>query len=152
HVKDLNQYATMTTGKQIREELNLYSARYRSRFCNGPDRVIRLFLALGLLLLTTDLCFSQSAPEVSKVEPPGWWAGHSVNPVRVLVHGRNLTNARVETTGDGVRANSVKVNAAGTYLFVDVEINRLAQPGNRRLRIATPNGSASANFEILSPL
>ena len=35
------------------------------------------------------------APTVEKVEPPNWWAGHSINPVRVLIRGKNLTGARM---------------------------------------------------------
>ena len=29
-------------------------------------------------------------PEVTKVEPPSWWPGHSIDPVRLLVRGQNL--------------------------------------------------------------
>jgi neopullulanase len=36
------------------------------------------------------------APTVEKVEPPNWWSGHSINPVRVLVRGRNLAGARMQ--------------------------------------------------------
>ena len=47
---------------------------------------------------------------------------------------------------------AVTPNSTGTYLFVDVEISRLAKPGNRRLRITTGTGSTEANFEILNLL
>ena len=30
------------------------------------------------------------APHVTKVEPPSWWPGHSINPVRLLVRGTSL--------------------------------------------------------------
>ncbi|MDT7603145.1 MAG: neopullulanase, partial [Acidobacteriota bacterium] len=59
-------------------------------------------------------------PAVLKVEPPNWWANHSINPVRVLIRGRNLAGARVEIKGTGLRASRVSTNAAGTYLFADV--------------------------------
>lgn len=90
-------------------------------------------------------------PEVLKVEPPGWWAKHSINPVRVLVRGRNLSGARV-AGGEGLRPGPAKVNAAGTYLFVDVQISPLARAGARQLKITNGNGSANAAFEIMSPL
>src|SRR3712207_7854741 len=38
----------------------------------------------------------RSPPQVLKVEPPNWWAGHSINPVRLLIRGTNLNGARVE--------------------------------------------------------
>ena len=49
------------------------------------------------------------APSVEKVEPPNWWAGHSINPVRVLVRGKNLGGARVEAVGQGIKTGLVRV-------------------------------------------
>ena len=112
-----------------------------------------LLLFFGAVVFVAAASASRAqTPEVLKVEPPGWWAGHSINPVRVLIHGRNLSNARVEAQGPGLRAGAVKINATGTYLFVDVELSRLAKPGNRQLRITSGRGSVDANFEILNPL
>ena len=31
---------------------------------------------------------SGQAPTVEKVEPPNWWTGSSVNPVRILIRDR----------------------------------------------------------------
>ena len=91
-------------------------------------------------------------PEVFKVEPPNWWANHSINPVRVLVRGRNLAGARVEPVGSGILIGLVRVNAAGTYLFADVEVAPEARPGRRALRIIAPGGSVEVPFEISAPL
>ena len=41
----------------------------------------------------------RNAPEVLKVDPPSWWTGSSVNPVRLLIRGRNLKGARVQVVG-----------------------------------------------------
>ena len=100
-----------------------------------------LALALGLA----------AAPEVTKVEPPGWWPGHSVNPVRLLVRGRNLAGARV-AAGSGLQASRIRVNAAGTWLLVDVTIAAGAAPGVRTLRMTTAAGAAGIPFELLRPL
>src|SRR3954452_23644191 len=85
--------------------------------------------ALILVAAAASVCAAQRLPQVTKVEPPNWWAGHSINPVRVMLHGQNLGGARVEAVGQGVRAGLVRVNEAGTYLFVDVFIERNAKPG-----------------------
>ncbi|HEX8186176.1 MAG TPA: alpha-amylase family glycosyl hydrolase [Blastocatellia bacterium] len=96
---------------------------------------------------------AQAAPEVMKVEPPNWWPRHSINPVRVMIRGRNLAGAQVVATGAGLRVTGQpKVNANGTYLFVDVSIVAGAQPGARKLAITTRGGRADAPFEILAPL
>jgi hypothetical protein len=49
---------------------------------------------LALLLLCVAPALIAAPPEVTKVEPPNWWIGHSINPVRLLIRGRNLEGAR----------------------------------------------------------
>jgi glycosidase len=104
------------------------------------------------LLFTTLTCAAQNAPTVLKVEPPNWWVGHSINPVRVLIRGQHLMGAHVEAVGAGLRTGLTRINAAGTYLFVDVLIDEDAKPGRRALRITTSAGTADAPFEISAPL
>lgn len=113
---------------------------------------LRLALLLSLSISAASFCVAQSSPQVIKVEPPNWWPNHSINPVRVLIRGRNLTGARVEAVGAGVTTGLTRVNAAGTYIFVDVEIDPRATPGARRLRVTTPAGATDAPFEITAPL
>jgi glycosidase len=91
-------------------------------------------------------------PEVLKVEPPLWWAGHSINPVRLLIRGRHLKNARVQATKRGVKVGNIKFNEKGTYLFFDVTIDRRAAAGSCPIKIVTAAGSAQAPFEIAAPL
>jgi glycosidase len=101
----------------------------------------------GLAILFT----LAAAPEVSKVEPPSWWPGHSLSPVRVLVRGRNLGGGRL-AAAPGLQARNVRVNEAGTYLFADLVIAPGAAPGRKTLRLTTPGGAAEVPFELLRPL
>lgn len=108
---------------------------------------------LIVLLVGAQVCLSQNAPQVLKVDPPSWWAGGSVSPIRLLIRGSNLKNARVQVVGRGFRVvGAPKTNERGTYLFVDVAIAPGANPGPRQLRITTSNGIAHVSFEILAPL
>jgi len=102
-------------------------------------------LVLGLLASAL-----WAVPTVSKVEPPNWWPGHTVNSVRVLIHGTELTGATVQASG--LKTRNVRVNAAGTYLFVDVEIPRKAKAGSYPLQIQTANGKVAADFRLDEPL
>lgn len=86
------------------------------------------------------------------MKPPGWWAGHSVNPVRVMIRGRNLTGAHDRVDGPGLRAGSARASASGTYLFVDITIQRRAKPGQRSIHLSAADGSTQATFEVLQPL
>jgi glycosidase len=88
------------------------------------------------------------APIVDSVEPPNWWAGHSINPVRILLHGRNLAGSRVTAIGSGVSASNPHASSNGDYLFFDLSIAKAANVGPRKLKIIAPGGSTTAEFDI----
>jgi glycosidase len=74
-----------------------------------------------------------------------------MNPIRLLIHGKNLQGARVQI--DGLRIiNTPKINDRGTYIFVDVFIPPTTRAGKRSLTITTPQGPAKSSFEVLAPL
>ena len=117
----------------------------------------RLFvgLAVNISVLATIAAVSASAqanPAVTKVEPPSWWAGHTINPVRLLVRGKNFTGARVFSNSSALQTSEVFVNRNDTYLFVSVNINPRARPGSYPLKLITPQGSTSIPFSIEQPL
>src|SRR5690349_15561869 len=111
---------------------------------NLPMIFTRGIVLSAALLASALICVAQNAPAVLKVEPPNWWVGHSINPVRVLIRGQHLTGARVEAVGEGVKTGLTRINAAGTYLFVDVVIDPNAKAGRRNLRITTGSGVTDA--------
>ncbi|MGI8918472.1 MAG: alpha-amylase family glycosyl hydrolase [Pyrinomonadaceae bacterium] len=103
-----------------------------------------------IVLATAISCQAQGAPKVFKVEPPSWWAGSSINPVRLMIRGEGLKGARMSVSAPGVRVVKAPVsNEQGTCLFVDVAIAPQASPGARDLRISTTAGTASAKFDVL---
>ncbi len=117
-------------------------------------QIKRLALLLAIFI-SAGICGTAQtgAPEVFKVDPPSWWAGSSVNPVRLMIRGRNLKGARVQVVGRGVRIIGVpKINEGGTYLFFNAVIEPRALPGPRQLRITTGAGFADAWFEVVLPL
>ena len=110
-----------------------------------------LKVLIRLFCVNLWLVFSVAAqtPEILKVDPPSWWLRSSVNPVRLMIRGRNLQDAQVQG-GPGLRVvGPPKINDRGTYLFVDVQ---LTSAGQRTITITTPKGSARAPFEVLAPL
>jgi glycosidase len=106
-------------------------------------------LALGAVAALATRAPAQ-APVVTKVDPPNWWAGHSINPVRILVRGRNLAGARL-ACGRLTCAN-VRTNAAGTYAFADVRVPAGTAPGSYPLTLSTARGSAPIAFSVSAPL
>ncbi|HEX7330590.1 MAG TPA: alpha-amylase family glycosyl hydrolase [Pyrinomonadaceae bacterium] len=107
--------------------------------------LIRVF-CVNLWLISS---VAAQAPEILKVDPPSWWVRSSVNPVRLMIRGRNLHDARVQVS-PGLRVvGPPKINERGTYVFVDVFV---ASAGERTITITTPKGSARARFDVLAPL
>lgn len=109
-----------------------------------------LLITLSAVLSTV---VQAQSPTITKVEPPSWWRGSSVNPVRLLIRGTNLSGASVQPVGHGLRVIGIpKANQRGTYLFVDLSIAPTASIGTRELRVTTANGSSTTTFEVLPSL
>ncbi|MGI8897646.1 MAG: alpha-amylase family glycosyl hydrolase [Pyrinomonadaceae bacterium] len=94
----------------------------------------------------------QGSPSVTKVEPPSWWARHTINPVRLLVRGRNLQGARVRATKAGTTVSNSVVNKPGNYVFLDINIQASARPGSYPLVVETGQGVITIPFTIELPL
>lgn len=111
--------------------------------------------ALLCLMLTSfplSVPAQTSAPSVDKIDPPSWWAKHSINPVRLLVRGRNFSGARVRSAAREVTVSSVLINARATYMFVDLTISPTAHAGEYPLIVETANGRAVIPFRVESSL
>src|ERR1044072_4513107 len=115
-----------------------------TRIFKNRSALIRLFC----VHLWLSVSVAAQAPEILKIDPPSWWTRSTVNPVRLMIHGRNLQDARVDV--EGLRV--VKINNTGTYIFVDVFIPTNAKPGQRSISITTPRGTARSAFEVLAQL
>jgi glycosidase len=116
------------------------------RFSRG--RLLAIVITISIVASTGGI--AAQAPVVEKVDPPNWWAGHSINPVRLLVRGRNLAGARVACAR--VTCVVTRVNAAGSYAFVDVTVPKRLAAGSYPLTLSTANGSASIPFTVNAPL
>ena len=114
--------------------------------------IIVILLNFSVLAETESATNFQSAPQVEKIEPPNWWANHSVNPIRLLVRGANFQNAKVASKSKSLKVSNVKTNARGDYLFFDVAIAPNTKIGKYDFEVSTPNGKTTVPFEISAPL
>ncbi|MGE3617310.1 MAG: alpha-amylase family glycosyl hydrolase [Gemmatimonadales bacterium] len=103
-------------------------------------------LTTALILATLGGTAGAQTPTVEKVDPPNWWPGATINPVRVMVRGKNLTGARALCPR--LRCTGVRVNDAGTYVFVDVTIPGGARPGNYPFTLRTGAGAVEVPFTL----
>ena len=105
--------------------------------------------AIRLLWLCIGLCAASAQPLVTRVEPPGWWVNHSLNPVRLLLTGTNLTAARIQTDSAATISN-LRVLPHGNHAFLDLTIPRNAKPGAVNLKLVAPAGVTTVSFPFLA--
>src|SRR4051812_48647740 len=132
-------------------------AKAQRRRRNGKD-IFQFFgvkfnvfapLRPGVLMLLFIISSFGQAPTVEKIEPPNWWANYSINPVRVLVRGQNLSGANVlAPQNSGLKTSNVKISANGHYLFFDLTIAPNAIVGKYKIILAAQKSLTSFDFEI----
>lgn len=106
-----------------------------------------------ICLLLCGAAFSQGVPVIEKIEPPNWWTGHTINPVRVMVRGTGLKDAKVlSAKKDPIGTSNFRVNDRGDHLFFDLRIDAEAKPGKYELEIRSPAGNTRFWYEITEPL
>lgn len=91
-------------------------------------------------------------PTISKMEPPNWWANHTINPVRLLIRGAGFQNAKVTSANKLLKVSNVRVNSRADYLFFDVTIAPNAKIGKYEFDVSTTGGKTKIPFEISAPL
>jgi neopullulanase len=111
-------------------------------------RILKVTIVSIIVLCGIFAVFAQT-PKISKIEPPNWWANHSINPVRLLVRGENFRNAKVISKNTVLQVSNVRVNKNATYLFFDVTIPPTAKPAKYEFEVSTAKGKTLIPFEIL---
>lgn len=102
-------------------------------------------------MISSGIVYAQN-PLVSKVEPPNWWANHSISTVRLLVRGENFQNAKVVSKDKQLKVSDIRVNNRGDYLFFDVEIAKNTKIGKYDFDVSTAKGNVKVPFEISAPV
>jgi glycosidase len=122
------------------------------------QRAIKLLLnslavCVFALLASAAALAQNNIPHIDKIDPPSWWAGHTVDPVRLLVRGTDLRDVRVRAADAApFEVLSQTVNSAGTYMFLSLRIDATARPGDYNLIFSTANGTRPFAFRINRPL
>jgi glycosidase len=113
--------------------------------------LLRLLSIVAFLCALAVTAVAQ-APRVDKVEPPNWWAGHSINPVRVMVRGENLRDAIVTSATLQLKVSNARINPRGDYIFFDVQIDPSTPPAPYTFDLKTSSGTTKVPFYVSPPL
>jgi len=123
--------------------------------CLAEKKILRIFFSLLSIVAfahggpTLD-CYAQqaaneSAPSITKVEPPNWWVGLTPE-VMLLLSGHDLEATHVECNLPALRVSRTQATAGGNYLFIWLKIGTETKSGTAVCRITAPKGTTS--FEL----
>jgi glycosidase len=105
---------------------------------------------LGVLLAILVFVTAAAAqPRIEKADPPSWWAGSTVNPVRVLLRGEGLNIGSVRTNSSALKPSNWKASPNGHYLFLDLTIARNTRAATYKISVGDKHNVATFDFEIL---
>ncbi len=82
-----------------------------------------------LLLTVLVATLTSLNAQIDHVEPPFWWAGMKNPSLQILVHGKNISENKVELSYEGVKIKSVSSIENPNYLFIDLELSQNILPG-----------------------
>ena len=108
------------------------------------------YLKSCALILCSTVCVA--APRIDKVEPPNWWAPHTLNPIQILLTGEDLKDATVNTASRGFKISVRQSSADGRYLFVYFDIGKDVRPGTFQFQVKSATGTGDFRFALLPPL
>ncbi len=115
-------------------------------------KIIKINLFLLVIFFACFSVSAQNSPKISKIEPPNWWANHSINPVRLMVRGENFQNSSVKSVDKNLKVSNIRINSRGDYIFFDVEISKNTKAGKYNFEISNQSGKSTIPFEILPQL
>ncbi|MEZ5306647.1 MAG: alpha-amylase family glycosyl hydrolase [Pyrinomonadaceae bacterium] len=93
-----------------------------------------------------------SAPRIEKLDPPSWWAGMAINPVRILIQGGDLKGAKLSVSGKGLSISNAAYSDNGHYAFVDLKIGKKTKPGSYEIYAKNADGEVRFPFSVKSRL
>ncbi len=109
--------------------------------------MIRRFASLLLLVLFH--CSFAQRPQVTKVEPPNWWAGMKTNTIQLMVYGENLKNISATSASPQLKIIRTYEIENPSYAFIEIEISPSVKPADYSVTLISTQGTASFRFPIL---
>ena len=88
--------------------------------------IIKSLLVTGIF---TFLFFQGVSQQVSNIEPPNWWVGMNNRNLELMVHGENLHDLSPSIDSELVKLVSIQKTENPNYLWLNIEINSNATPG-----------------------
>lgn len=105
---------------------------------------------LQILIAALIFCINLFAQkhEVTKIEPPNWWAGMKGKSLQLMVYGKNLVNSSASVNSDEIKIKKIHNAESPNYLFIDLDLKESLKPGNYELTFTKDGESVKVNYQF----
>jgi len=110
----------------------------------------KTFGHLAALLLFASFGSLSTAQKIERVEPPSWFTGMKETALQLMVYGQELASYDVTTGYPGVKVATLVKTGNPNYLFVNLDINSKALPGNIPLVFTRGKQKLTHNYLLLA--
>lgn len=110
-------------------------------------KISRLF-TMAIALLSAGTVCSAAKSMVDRVDPPHWWAGMENQSVQLMFYGADINSAEVVLDYPGVKIDSIARLDSPNYLFVYLNVDKDAKPGNLEFHFKHGKKKSSYNYEL----
>ncbi len=100
--------------------------------------ISRRYILFLLLIFTNLALYSQ----IERVEPPNWWVDMNNPELQLMVHGNDISSAKVKLDYPGVELISLDVTGNPNYLFLNLELDKSTKPGTIIIQFIKENGTS----------
>ncbi|MDR3365737.1 MAG: glycoside hydrolase family 13 protein [Prevotellaceae bacterium] len=83
-----------------------------------------------------------------RMEPAFWWTGMKNSELQLLVHEKNIANAKVKLSYAGVKLEKIVAVENLNYLFLYLKIGKEAQPGLLKFTFTDGKKQSTQTFEL----
>ena len=107
---------------------------------------------IRIILVPIALCLcvqAMKAVGIERMDPPFWYTGMKNHEVQVMLYGKNISNADFSMKDyPGVTVKEVAKVKNPNYLFVYLDVDASAKPGNLKFSFKEGKKTAEQSFEL----
>lgn len=100
------------------------------------------------LIVCTFLTLQLSAGNISKIDPPFWYAGLDTQELQLLVYGARIGDAKVTVRYPGVSIDSLVRVESPNYLLIYLKLEKDVKPGKMKLSFRLGKSTFSTDYEL----
>jgi neopullulanase len=102
---------------------------------------------LIFLILVIGMDFHANA-QISRIEPPNWWAGMNCPDLQIMIYGDNVSRSEISIKYPGIKIKSITSPASPNYIFIDLVLSKNVSPGVFIIKLTKGKEVKLINYEL----